>query len=151
MIDELNKHLPLELSAHTRYNGHAQLLKFYGYSKLADRYAEAASEELGHANKLMYRIQQLGGMPDYLPTLVSKGVTRRDVKALLESDLAVEQKVLDSLTKLACAAEEGEEDWETFHVLQHLIEDTEEDITWYTQQLDLISEIGLANYLQAQL
>lgn len=151
LLNDLNRHLPLELSAHTRYNGHAQLLKFWGYSKLADRYSEAASEELGHANHVIWRIQQLGGMPDYLPELVTTPVKARNIPQMLEADLAVEQKVLDSLTKLACRAEEEEEDWESFRVCQKLIEETEEDITWYSQQLELIDEIGVQNWLQAQL
>lgn len=152
LLKDLNRHLPLEISAHTRYNGHAQLLKYWGYSKLAERYTEAASEEMGHANQVMFRIQQLGGMPDYLPELVTEPVKGRNIQQMLESDLAVEQKVLDSLTRVACAAaHESGEDWETHHICQHLIADTEADITWYSQQLELIDEIGLQNWLQAQL
>lgn len=148
---QLNKHLPLELSAHTRYNGHAQLLKFKGYTKLATRYEEAAEEELGHANKIIWRIRQLDGQPDYLPTLVSSPVKTYDVPAMFEADLEVEQMVLESLTRLNIEAEGSEEDFETSEVLRELIRATEEDITWYSQQLDLIAEIGPANYLQAQL
>lgn len=151
MIDQLNKHLPLELSAHTRYNGHATLLKFKGYTKLATRYEAAAAEELEHANKIMWRIRQLDGMPNYIPALVTKPMLKCDVVAMLESDLATEQMVLDSLTKLAEESEEKQKDFETFHVILHLIEATEEDITWYNQQLELIEELGLNNYLQAQL
>jgi bacterioferritin len=151
MLEDLNKHLPLELSAHTRYNGHALLLKYKGYTKLAARYEEAAAEELGHANKIMWRIRQLDGMPNYLPTLVSKPMTKCDVVAMLKSDLVVEQSVLDSLTALAEEAEESQKDFETYRMTLELIEATEEDITWYSQQLELIEELGLNNYLQAQL
>lgn len=151
MIDQLNKHLPLELSAHIRYNGHATLLKFKGYTKLAARYEEAAAEELGHANKVMWRIRQLDGMPNYIPPLVTKPMLKCDVVAMLESDLATEQMVLDSLTNLAEEAEDKQKDFETFRVMQELIEATEEDITWYSQQLELIEELGLPNYLQAML
>lgn len=151
IVDALNKHLPLELSAHTRYNGHATLLKFKGFTKLASRYEAAAAEELGHANKIMWRIRQLDGMPNYLPSLVTSALSKCSVPAMLESDLATEQMVLDSLTALAEKAEEKEKDFETFRLLLELIEATEEDITWYTQQLDLIDELGLNNYLQAQL
>lgn len=151
MIDQLNKHLPLELSAHIRYNGHAALLKFKGYTKLASRYEEAAEEELGHANKVMWRIRQLDGMPNYIPTLVTKPLMKCDIVAMLESDLATEQMVLDSLTNLAEEAEDKQKDFETFRVMQELIEATEEDITWHSQQLELIEELGLPNYLQAQL
>lgn len=151
MIKDLNAHLALELAAHTRYNGHAQILSIRGYSKLAYRYKAAAEEELGHANKVMYRLQQLGGFPDYMDIspdispLISWNATK-----MFEADLATEIMVLDSLCNLAEMSDEGR-DFQTFHVMQHLIEDTEEDITWYRTQLAQIDELGLANYLQAQL
>jgi len=70
---------------------------------------------------------------------------------LFEANLATEQKVLDSLTKLIQAADEDEQDWETDNVLRTLVSDTEDDIQFYTAQLAQIEEIGLQNYLAAQL
>jgi len=151
MIDALNKHLPLEINAHVRYNGHAQILKFHGYSKLAERYAEAAEEELGHANKVIRRLQQLGGWPDYTPALPIKAQAKWDVKAMFEADLATEQRVLDSLTRIIQQADEKEQDWETDNVFRTLVSDTEDDIEWYTKQLMQIDELGVQNYLQAQI
>ena len=152
MIDELNKHLPLELSAHLRYNGHAQILSIRGYSKLAARYKAAAEEELGHANAVIERLQQLGGFPAYgsCSNLVIP-MKKWDLKQMLKSDLNTEELVLASLSDLAEMAEDEQRDFQTFHVVQHLIEDTEEDITWYRTQLAQIEELGLANYMQAQL
>jgi len=150
--DALNKHLPLELAAHLRYNGHAQILSIRGYTKLADRYKEAAEEEMGHANQVMFRIQQLGGFPAYqTPAPSVKPVDGWNAQSMFESDLATETKVLQSLTALACKADEDAEDFETFRLCQELIHETEEDITWYRTQLALIGELGLQNYLQAQL
>lgn len=151
MIDDLNKHLPLELAAHTRYNGHAQILSIRGYTKLADRYKAAAEEELGHANAVMYRIQQLGGFPNY-QVLSPKVVPMKswNVVEMFQSDLATEEAVLASLTTLAEEAEEYR-DFESFRMALDLAKDTEEDITWYRTQLAQIEELGLANYMQAQL
>lgn len=151
MIDELNKHLPMELSAHLRYSGQAQMLRFHGYNKLADKYTEEAEEELGHAHKLIYRIQQLDGAPNYLPDLVSDPIKKCDVPAMLAADLEVEQSVLDSLNALNTLAEGKAADWETSNVLRGLITDTEDHVTWLNTQLELIAELGKANYLQAQL
>lgn len=151
MIDALNKHLPLEINAHVRYNGQAQILKFHGYSKLAERYEEAAAEELGHANKVIRRLQQLGGWPDYTPALPIKAQGKWDVKAMFEADLATEQRVLDSLTQIIQQADEKEQDWETDSVFRTLVSDTEDDIEWYTKQLMQIDELGIGNYLQAQI
>lgn len=151
MINELNAHLPLEISAHLRYATHGQLFKYWGYSKLADRYQEAAEEEMGHAKAVEWRIMQLGGFPEYLPELVSEPQTKRDIKALLKADLDVEEQVLSSLTGLIDSAEGKAQDWETANTLRGMVTDTESDITWYTTQLTLIDEMGLQNWLQAQL
>ncbi len=100
----------------------------------------------------MKRIQQLGGWPDYVPiALPVKGQSKWSVKELFEANLATEQKVLDSLTKLIQAADKDEQDWETDNVLRTLVSDTEDDIEFYTAQLAQIEEIGLQNYLAAQL
>lgn len=150
MIDELNKHLPLELTAHTRYNGHAQIFKFRGYTKLAEHYEEAAAEELGHANKVIRRIQQLGGFPNYLPELAREPIKRFDIVEILKADLATEEKVLASLTQAIQCADEEEQDWETDSVLRTLVSDTEDDIQYYTAQLAMIDDIGVQNYLASQ-
>lgn len=150
MIAELNKHLSLEISAHTLYVGFAKQFSYWGYSKLGDYFKEAAAEELDHANTVMNRIMQLGGDPDYVPKLVGKAATR-NIPSIFAARMDMERKVLDSLTMVACTAEDEEDDWETFSICQKLITATEEDIEWTQRQLDLIAEIGLQNYLQAQL
>ena len=100
----------------------------------------------------MKRIQQLGGWTDYVPiALPVNGQSKWSVKELFEANLATEQKVLDSLTKLIQAADKDEQDWETDNVLRTLVSDTEDDIEFYTAQLAQIEEIGLQNYLAAQL
>ena len=151
IVDLLNKHLPLELTAHVRYSGHAQLLDFHGYKKLAEKYEEEAAEELGHANKIIRRIKQLDGSPAYLGPLMGETVAKCDVKLILTTDLETEQAVLESLTEVNNVAEGKETDYETSNVLRELIHDTEDHVTWLTQQLDLIEDLGLQNYLQAPL
>ena len=151
MIEELNKHLALELSAHQLYNGFARQFAFWGYSKLADYFTEASAEELGHANKIILRIQQLGGAPDYMPTPAVQALKKRDIPGLLKVRLATEKKVLGSLTALIQKADEDEQDWQTDNVCRELIADTEDDIQWSQTQIDLIAEIGLQNWLQDKL
>jgi bacterioferritin len=150
MIDKLNKYLPLEFSAHLRYAGHASVLQYHGYNKLAEKYAEEVAEELGHANKIMWRIQQLGGFPEYVPKLVGSCIGKWDIEKLLISDLDTEQFVLKSLKPLIEAAEVNN-DYETGEVLRGLVRDTEDHVTWLTQQVSQLKELGVANYLQAQL
>lgn len=151
MVGDLNAHLGLELAAHIRYNGHAELIRFKGYGKLADKYKEEAGEELGHANKVIYRIQQLDGIPDYQSVSeVAPAIRLWDIGDLMTSDLEVERQVLDSLASLIEQAE-NENDWETSNVLRELVTDTEHHITWLTMQFDQLQELGKQNYLQAMM
>lgn len=111
----------------------------------------SGESELGHANKLIHRIQQLEGFPQYQAVAdVSRPLAKWDIGALLASDLEVEKEVLDSLAGLIEAAEQ-ENDWETGNVLRGLVTDTEHHITWLSTQLALVEELGKASYLQAQL
>lgn len=151
VVSELNKHLSLELAAHIRYNGHAEIIRFRGYVKLADQYAEESGEELGHANKVIHRIQQLDGQPAYQAVAeVAKPLKSWDIAAILQTDLDIEREVLDSLASLIESAEQ-ENDWETGNILRALVTDTEHHVEWLTRQLTLLEELGKANYLQAQM
>jgi bacterioferritin len=150
VVEALNKHLALELGAHIRYSGHAEIIAYRGYGKLADIYRKESGEELAHANKIIRRIQQLDGFPRYLMTNHDAPVERWDIEAILGGDLETEKEVLDSLASLIETAEQ-ENDWETGNVLRALVTDTEDHVTWLTQQVQQIVELGKENYLQAQL
>lgn len=151
MVSMLNAHLRLELGAHLRYNGHAEIIKFRGYPKLADIYKEESGEELGHADKVIYRIQQLEGMPDYQAAAPAFGPVKKwDISEILETDLETEKRVLDSLAGIIEQAE-NENDWETSNVLRLLVSDTEHHITWLSTQRDQLAELGKQNYLQAMM
>ena len=150
-ITKLQKHLGLEHAAHVRYNGHAQIIRYRGYTKLADQYDEEAGEELGHANKIMHRLQQLEAMPQYQAMAdVAPPLKEWDIEKLLSSDLEVEKEVLDSLADIIEDAE-SENDWETGNVIRTLVTDTEGHIEMLTRQISLVKELGRANYLQAML
>lgn len=150
MKDKLNKYLPLELTAHVRYNGHACILKFHGYNSLANKYAEEAAEELEHANKVIWRIQELGGFPNYLPNPVIKPLGSYNILEILKTDLETEKTVLKALKPLIEEADVTN-DYGTSELLRELTKDTEDHITWINTQLLLINEIGINNYLQAQM
>lgn len=151
MIEELNKHLALEMTAHATYNGYRHAFHHRQYGKLEARFDEAQAEEWGHFNKITHRILQLGGWPNAVPVMQIKFPAKWDVQSMFEHALKMEKAVLASLTRLAEKAEEDEKDYETFTVLQGPISDTEEDIEYYSTSLMQMKEIGLQNWLQAQI
>ena len=110
----------------------------YGY-KRQDPYTKLFEE----------RIIFLGGTPDMSKRdAIHVG---QDVPAMLQSDLNVEYTV-QKLLKQTMALCEQEQDYVTRHMLQGLLDDTENDHAhWLEQQLRLIKLLGLANYQQSQL
>jgi len=72
------------------------------------------------------------------------------VVSMLENDLAVEFKVRADLKK-GIALCETEQDYVSRNILVAQLKDTEEDHAhWLEQQLFLIKQVGLPNYLQSQ-
>ncbi len=147
VIDRLNKLLTGELSAADQYFIHSRMLQNWGYHELYERIEHERHDELGHADKLIQRILFLDGTPD----VASRAPLRvgKDVPAILQNDLALEVEVIAAL-KEAIAHCETEQDYETRHMLRELLKDTEEDHAhWLEQQLFLIGQLGLQNYLQS--
>lgn len=148
IVKELQRHLPKEITAHTRYAGHASLIRFHGYVKLAEKYAEEAQEEREHADLVMWRLQELGVMPGYIPQLEGAPLNKWDIRALLSSDLAFEISVLNSLTACNDCAEH-DSDYASSQLLRKLIDATQDHVTWLKTNLALMDELGAQNYLQA--
>lgn len=70
---------------------------------------------------------------------------------ILASDLAVEYKVVKTLTA-AIALSEAEQDYVTRDMLKIQLDDTEMDHAYFLEkQLRLIKLTGLENYLQSQM
>lgn len=149
VIEKLNELLAGELSAMDQYFIHSRMYDDWGLSKLFERIDHEFEDEKGHASKLIERILFLGGTPDMVsrvPLNIGK-----DVPAMLKSDLDLEYKVIEDLRNIMALCEEVR-DFQTRDMLQVLLDDTENDHTyWLEQQLGLIEKIGLANYLQSQM
>ncbi len=70
---------------------------------------------------------------------------------MLKNDLKLEYRVVDHLREVIAVCEQ-KHDYETREILEGLLNDTEEDHTyWLEQQLVLIDTIGLRNYLQSKI
>ncbi len=70
---------------------------------------------------------------------------------MMENDLAYELSVVKALRD-AIAECEKLGDYVTRELLESLLDDTEEDHTyWLEQQLGLIQKVGQQNYLQSQM
>ncbi|BAL93955.1 bacterioferritin [Rubrivivax gelatinosus] len=148
ILDALNALLVDELAARDQYFIHSRMLSEWGLTKLADRIGHEMEDETGHADALIRRILMLGGTPRMTPNALDVG---HDVPSILQSDLAVELRVVQHLREVMALCE-AERDYVTRDILLPMLDDTEQDHAhWLEQQLRLIGLVTLPNYLQSQM
>jgi bacterioferritin len=149
IIETLNELLAGELTAVDQYLIHGEMYADMGLNRLAEKSLHESEHERQHARALIQRILFLEGKPDLSKREgLNVGHTAPD---MLASDLAVEYKVVKTLTA-AIALCEAEQDYVTRDMLKIQLDDTEMDHAYFLEkQLRLIKLTGLENYLQSQM
>lgn len=148
VIEHLNALLAGEMTSVDQYFLHSRMYENWGLEELYKRIDHEMHDELGHADQLIKRILFLEGVPD---------LGRReglmignDVPEMLGNDLKLELQVADHLKEVIAYCE-SVKDYVTREILEQMLDDTEQDHAhWLEQQLWLIDQIGLENYLQSQ-
>ncbi|MEO7496391.1 MAG: bacterioferritin [Massilia sp.] len=148
IIRLLNAQLTNELSAINQYFLHARMYRHWGLEKLAKKEYEESIGEMKHADKLIDRILTLDGLPNL--QALHKLLIGESTQEMLECDLQLEQAAQVTV-KEGIAASELAADYVSRDLFLLILEDTEEHIDWLETQLDLITKIGIQNYLQSQI
>jgi bacterioferritin len=101
-----------------------------------------------HADKLIERVLFLEGLPNV--QRLGKINVGQTVAEILKNDLTIEMVAIPLLNKgiQLCrdAADNGSED-----LLTHILTSEEEHVDWLEAQLELIKQVGEANYLAQQI
>jgi len=106
LVALLNQDLEREFQAVIGYVNYSQVLKGAAYMNIAGELEKHAHEELGHALKLSYWIDMMGGMP----AVVSKKVkTSEDAKEMLHFDLDAEKETIANYRRRVKQADELDE------------------------------------------
>ena len=149
IIETLNELLAGELTAVDQYLIHGEMYADMGLNRLAEKSLHESEHERQHARAIIQRILFLEGKPDLSKREgLNVGTTAPE---MLASDLAVEYKVVRTLTA-AIALCESEQDYVTRDMLKIQLDDTEMDHAYFLEkQLRLIKLTGLENYLQSQM
>ena len=148
IIEFLNEALAAEVTAINQYFVNSKVCEDWGWTRLAAKMRQESIEEMHDAEKLMDRILYLDGMPR-LESLASVRAGKT-VEEQMENDRLLEVAAIDRYRR-GVALSEAQGDVGTRELLEHLLVGEEEHLDWIETQQSAISDIGIQNYLQAQL
>ena len=148
VIEALNRALTQELTAINQYFLHARMYDHFGLKKLYEHEREESIDEMKHADRLIERILFLEGLPN-LQNL-GKLLIGEHVEEMLKCDLELERAALP-MYRDAIAYCESVRDYISRELLEDILESEEEHIDWLETQLDLISKVGIQNYIQSHM
>lgn len=147
VIEYLNKVLLNELTAINQYWLHYRMLDNWGVHKLAEYERGESIDEMKHADRLAERIFFLNGLPNF--QAVGKLRIGENVEEILKADLAVELEAVPML-KDAIAHCETVRDYNSRELFESILDSEEEHIDFLETQFEMISRMGLQNYVQLQ-
>jgi len=144
----LNNLLTNELTAINQYYVHAKMCENWGYERLAKKVKAESIDEMRHADEVITRILFLEGIPNL--QRYHKLHIGETVKEQLESDLQLEYAAIAFLNQgIETARRAG--DNATEHMMTKILVSEEEHTDWLEGQLELIKQVGEANYLSQQI
>ena len=148
VLEVLGEILAAELTAINQYFIHAKMNKNKGYIKLA-KYLHAESiGEMKHADAVIERILFFDGVPDlqrYMKIMVGA-----NIEEMLKHDLALEYSAVERLNRGIEIATRNKDNGSR-ELMEKILISEEEHIDWIEAQQNIISEIGVGNYLAQQI
>ena len=148
VIEYLNQVLGLELTSINQYFLHARMFKNWGLHQLDEREYKKSIKDMKQADKLIERVLFLEGLPNLQH--LNRLRIGENTQEMLQCDKLQAQEQLVVL-KDAIAYCESIQEYVSRALLCEIEEYEEEHLDWIDTQLDLISSIGLENYLQSQM
>ena len=147
VIAILNARLAEELTAVSQYMVHSEMCKSWGFHKLHEAIEKQAIDEMKHAESLIGRILFLEGTPTV--SKLQKMMIGKNVEEIVKFDEGAEVDAVKAYNEsIAACAEAG--DNSSADLLTSFLKDEERHVEWGETQRKLIKQVGLQNYLAAQ-
>jgi bacterioferritin len=148
VLDFLNRHLTVELTAINQYFLQAEMARNWGFERIYEKFRELSMEEMKDAEVLVGHILFLEGLPNMQRlNQVQVGET---IEECFQIDLATEMTAVSGLTE-AITHCTNVQDYKTRAMLEEMISEEQGHVDWFETQLEAIKRIGIENYLTEQL
>ncbi len=148
VIHHLQEVLKAELTAISQYILHSEMMDNWGYKGLAKFTKMEAIGEMKHAEAVLERMLFLDGMPNMQELFKLR--VGQTVKEMHEYDLDLELQAIARLNKAVAVAvaagDNGSRD-----LFESILKDEEGHADFLEAQLTMIEQMGLPNYLMAQI
>jgi bacterioferritin len=148
VIELLNEVLTAELTAINQYFVDAKMFENWGYERLVKRFYDESIDEMKDADELIERILYLDGVPN-LQRLGTVRVGETPAEKL-QLGLELERDSIARINRgIALCVERGDNG--SRDLLEKMLEGEEEHASWLESQLELIRQVGDAQYLAQQI
>ncbi len=148
VIETLNSLLADELTAINQYIVHAEMCDNWGYEKLHETIQKRAVEEMKHAEKLIYRILFLEGIP--IVSNLKKIHIGGDVPKMFANDHDAESDAIKAYNAAILVCGDAQ-DYATREILEHILNDEDKHIDDIEAVQDQIAQMGVQVFLSTQL
>ncbi len=148
VIECLNTGLTIELTAINQYFIHSKMCRDWGFNKLAGYFYKESIEEMQHADAIIDRILYLEGVPAIARYDVVK--VGQTVEEQITNNLSLEYSAVSTYNDAVLVAVEAK-DVGSKELMERMVVESEESVDWGETQLELIKQVGIQNYLAAQM
>lgn len=148
IIKQLNQVLCVELTAINQAFLHARMYQNWGFEQLNKRAFKKSIVDMKQADRVIQRILFLEGLPN-LQKLGSLRIGEH-TQEMLKCDTDLQHEAISLLRDVISLCEESE-DYVTRDLLTEILEEEEEFLDWLETQDYQIANMGIENYLQAQI
>jgi len=148
VIEILNEVLTAELTAINQYFVHGEMCENWGFERLHRIIRKHSIGEMKHAEEVIERVLFLEGIPNL--QRLGKITIGENVEEVFKADYALELEALPRLqTGIELCRELGDNN--SRHLLEEILQEEEDHVDWLEAQMSLIEQVGIQNYLAAQI
>lgn len=148
IIVHLNRLLSNELVAVNQYFLHSKIFKNWNLLRLNDIEYQECMDELNHADLYMNRILFLEGIPK-LRTFDALNI-KENIEDILRMDLSLEYNSVNNL-KDSIKYADSVQDYISKEIMINILRDEEKHVSFLETELNLMTRMGMNNYIQSQL